>query len=185
MLWGSCPVSWLHVAGVARHPVPAQRGVPRELPRCRLGGQRGAGALRLRGDAQWGPELQERGAAESAGGVSAAGVPPPQGLLKACVALLGFFFLEFAPGGAGGAQCRVPWSNLMPFLSQVRGVVASAVAGNRVRRLHPQQLRCPSRLAGDRGVSPSLGGTSRPRVVPCSPTAAAPAPAPSPAPRQP
>lgn len=92
MLWGSCPVSWLHVAGVAGHPVPAQRGVPRELPRCRLGGQRGAGALRLRGDAQWGPELQERGAAEGAGGVSAAGVPLPWGLLKACVALLGFFF---------------------------------------------------------------------------------------------
>ena len=61
-----------------------------------------------------------------------------------------------------------------PTLSvpQVGGVVAGAVAGDGAGRLHPQQLRRPSRLAGDGGVSPSLGGVSRaprrglPRVLP-------------------
>lgn len=40
-------------------------------------------------------------------------------------------FLEFAPGGDSSAQCWVPWANPMLSLSQVGGVVASTVAGNR------------------------------------------------------
>lgn len=43
-----------------------------------------------------------------------------------------FFFLEFTPRGAGRAQCQVPRADLMPSLLQVRGMVASAVAGDGV-----------------------------------------------------
>lgn len=53
-----------------RDLVPSQGRVPRSPSRHRPGGQRGAGALRLRGAARRGPELQEGRAPEGPGGVS-------------------------------------------------------------------------------------------------------------------
>lgn len=53
--------------------------------------------------------------------------------------------------GAAGTKC--PALTRCRLCPQEGGVVAGTVAGDRARGLHPQQLRGPSRLAGDRRVS--------------------------------
>uniref|UniRef100_A0A8U8BPY4 Tyrosine-protein kinase n=1 Tax=Geospiza parvula TaxID=87175 RepID=A0A8U8BPY4_GEOPR len=129
--------------------------------------QGGAGGWSVWG--QHGQILSDLGASTaSPGGMGALGSPegphtPLLGPLVACVALLGFFS-GICPGGAAGAQVQVPGANPMPLL------------------VHPQQLRCPRQLAGDRGVSPSLCAGCWPHAVPPLPTAAVPVPASCPAP---
>lgn len=99
---------WGILAAQGGRPCPSTGSVARELPHCRLRGQGGAGTLRLRGNARWGPELPERRAPQGAGGVSAASVPLPWHLLEAHVALLFFSGIypqrswqSSAPGATG------------------------------------------------------------------------------------